>query len=81
MIKGLKSVVLDTAMNTEVRIGSYLAALRCATVGDLEEVITQMLSEDNYQGGDSFISLIINVQFSINVFVCFFLILQILYPY
>ena len=72
MIKGLKSVVLDSAMNTEVRIGSYLAALRCATAGDLEEVITQMLSEDNYQGADTFRSLIINVPFSIDVFICFF---------
>ena len=56
MAKGLKSVVLDTTMNTEVRIGSYLAALRCATAGDLEEVITQMSSEENKQGGDTFIS-------------------------
>ena len=70
MAKGLKSVVLDTTMNTEVRIGSYLAALRCATAGDLEEVITQMSSEENKQGGDTFIS--INVHFLL-LYLCVFL--------
>ncbi|CAL4060714.1 unnamed protein product, partial [Meganyctiphanes norvegica] len=46
---GLKSVVLDSTKNTEVRIGSYLAAIHCVNEGDLLEVIDQMASETNKQ--------------------------------
>ncbi|CAL4060732.1 unnamed protein product, partial [Meganyctiphanes norvegica] len=46
---GLKSVVLDTTMNTEVRIGSYLAAIHCFNAGDLQEVFDKMSSETNEQ--------------------------------
>ncbi|CAL4060730.1 unnamed protein product, partial [Meganyctiphanes norvegica] len=45
----LKSVVLDASINTEVRIGSYLAAVRCAKVNDFEEVINAMSAESNKQ--------------------------------
>ena len=55
MANGLKSVVLDTTMNTEVRIGSYLAALHCANTGYLQEVVNQMSSESNTQGENTFI--------------------------
>ena len=41
-------------MNTEVRVGAYLAAIRCAGADDLQEVITLMASESNKQGEDIF---------------------------
>ncbi|CAL4104941.1 unnamed protein product [Meganyctiphanes norvegica] len=36
-------------MNTEVRIGSYLAAIRCAEASDLQEIITKIDTDSNKQ--------------------------------
>ena len=37
-------------MNTEVRIGSYLAAIKCADEGDLQEIIAKITTDSNKQG-------------------------------
>ena len=37
-------------MNTEVRVGSYLAVIRCAEANDIQEIVTKITADSNKQG-------------------------------
>ncbi|CAL4232939.1 unnamed protein product [Meganyctiphanes norvegica] len=45
----LLATVLDQGMNTEVRIGSYLAAIKCADAADLQEIVSKITADTNKQ--------------------------------
>lgn len=49
-VEKLVSIAVRPAFGTEVRIASYLAAIRCAEMEDLEEIFEKISVEENTQG-------------------------------
>nr|UKG18870.1 vitellogenin [Neocaridina davidi] len=60
--KQLINIMVDRSKNTEVRIASYLAAIRCAEKEDLTYIISKITSEDNTQVRGFVLSHLLNIQ-------------------
>lgn len=58
----LLTITTDQATDTEVRIASYLAALRCAEREDLKETISKIAQEENTQVRSFILSHLLNLQ-------------------
>ncbi|XP_071529223.1 vitellogenin-like [Panulirus ornatus] len=61
-VKHLVNIAVDPVLNTEVRIASYLAAVRCAQKGDLEIIIANVSKEENTQVRGFILSHLLNLQ-------------------
>ncbi|XP_068235953.1 vitellogenin-like [Palaemon carinicauda] len=59
-------IAVDHKRNDELRIASYLAAMRCAEKEDVEEIILKISKEDNTQVRSFVLSHILNIQKSTN---------------
>nr|WEU75127.1 vitellogenin 1a [Macrobrachium rosenbergii] len=65
IMKQLINVALDHRKKTEVRIGSYLAAIKCAKYEDLHKIIEKIAVEENTQVRSFILSHLHNVKESI----------------
>nr|WEU75129.1 vitellogenin 2 [Macrobrachium rosenbergii] len=62
----LIKIAVDHKMKDEVRIASYLTAMRCAEKEDVEEIISKIPKEDNTQVRSFVLSHVLNLQKSTN---------------
>nr|ABB89953.1 vitellogenin [Penaeus monodon] len=61
-VEKLVSIAVRPAFGTEVRIASYLAAIRCAEMEDLEEIFEKISVEENTQVRGFILGHLLNIQ-------------------
>lgn len=54
--KQLVNIAVDPTKETEARIGSYLAAMKCAKYEDLKKITNKISKEENTQGKSTLLS-------------------------
>nr|UWT50543.1 vitellogenin [Hippolyte inermis] len=62
VLKQLVNIAVDPTRDTEVRIGSYLAAIKCADFADIKKITSKLSTEENTQVRGFIMSHLLNIQ-------------------